>query len=318
MKHMIGDFYYDSCGMGRIRARIWEPEGNIRAIVQIVHGIAEHVGRYDAYARWMTTQGFLVVAEDHMGHGRSVGVEGIQGYFHGGWFAAVEDSYTLMKKTMQDHPGVPYFLFGHSMGSFMARTILARHPDSGISGCIICGTAWQPKALLTAAVPMAKLACMGGGDKKPSPTLQTLMFGSYNQRVEHKRTPSDWLSRDNRIVDAYEADPACGFTATAGLYRDMLLGISYVQEPKTLAAMKKQTPILFTSGSEDPVGAYGKGVEEAFKAFLSVGMEKVKLKLYPLCRHEILNEINRQQVYEDILNWITDCIRDIPVPEAEE
>ena len=315
---MRTDFYYDSLGGGRIHACRWTPDGEIKGIVQIVHGIAEYAERYEDFATYLNSRGLLVVAEDHMGHGQSIALGSIQGYFHGGWFCGVEDTYRLLKDTMAEFPGVPYVLFGHSMGSFMARTILARHPDSGISGCIICGTAWQPKALLTAAVPMAKLACMGGGDKKPSPALQTLMFGSYNQRVERKRTPYDWLSRDTRIVDAYEADPACGFTATAGLYRDMLLGISYVQEPKTLAAMKKQTPILFTAGSEDPVGAYGKGVEEAFKAFLSVGMEKVKLKLYPLCRHEILNEINRQQVYEDILSWITDCIRDIPVPEAEE
>ncbi len=318
MTPVTGDIYYDSCGMGRIRARIWEPEGNIRAVVQLIHGIAEHVERYDAFARWLNGHGFLVVAEDHMGHGRSIGVEGIQGYFHGGWFAAVKDTYALTRRIMGEHPGVPYFLFGHSMGSFMARTLLAKHPDSGICGCVICGTAWQPQGLLAAAVPMAKLACLGGGDKRPNPALQKLMFGSYNQRVEHKRTPSDWLTRDNRIVDAYEADPLCGFTGTAGLYRDMLLGISYIQDPKTLAAMNKRTPILFTAGADDPVGAYGKGVEQAFRAFLDAGMESVKLKLYPLCRHEILNEINREAVFEDILKWFDRRIKDLPVPEAEE
>ena len=315
---MIGDIYYDSCGSGRIRARIWEPEGNIRAIVQIVHGIAEHVTRYDHFARWMTRQGFLVVAEDHMGHGRSIGPDGLRGYFYGGWFAAVEDTYTLTRRIMGEHPGVPYFLFGHSMGSFMARTILARHPDSGICGCVICGTAWQPQTLLNAAIPMAKLACMGGGDKKPNPALQKLMFGSYNQRVEHKRTPSDWLTRDNKIVDAYEDDPLCGFVATAGLYRDMLLGIAHVQKPATLASMNKRTPILFTAGADDPVGAYGKGVEQAFHAFLEAGMESVKLKLWPMCRHEILNEINREQVYAETLQWMAGCIEGIPTVDTEE
>ena len=315
---MREDFYYPSEGEGQIHACRWSLGKEPKAILQIVHGIAEHVERYDAYARWLNKRGFLVVAEDHMGHGRSIGVDGIQGYFHGGWFAAAEDVYALTSRTMQAHPGVPYFLFGHSMGSFLVRTILARHPESGICGCVICGTAWQPQALLSAAIPMAKLACLGGGDKRPSPALQKLMFGSYNQRVEHKRTPSDWLTRDNRIVDAYEADPLCGFTATAGLYRDMLQGIAYVQEPKTLAAMKKRTPILFTAGADDPVGAYGKGVEDAFRAFLEVGMESVKLKLYPLCRHEILNEINRETVYTDLLRWFEECIRSLPVPEAEE
>lgn len=306
---MRSEYYYDSCGAGKIRACVWEPEGTPRAIVQLVHGIAEHVERYDDYACWLNEKGILVAAEDHMGHGRSIGKDGIRGYFHGGWFAAVEDTYSLLKQTMEKYPGVPYILFGHSMGSFMARTILAKHPDSGITGCIICGTAWQPSGLLTAAAPLCKLLCRNGADKKPSDTLKKVMFGSYNKKVEHVRTENDWLTRDDRVVDAYNADPLCGFTATAGLYRDMMTGIAYIQKQETLKAMEPETPILFTAGSADPVGAYGVGVEQAAKAFKDMGMKDVSLKLYPMCRHEILNEINNAQVYEDILGWIEEKIK---------
>lgn len=306
---MRAEYYYDSCGAGKIRACVWTPDGEPRAIVQLVHGIAEHVERYDDYACWLNEQGILVVAEDHMGHGKSVGKEGIQGYFHGGWFSAVEDTYTLLKQTMQQYPGVPYILFGHSMGSFVARTILTKHPDSGIFGCIICGTAWQSAALLKVALPLCKVLCRNGGDRKPSETLKKLMFGSYNQKVEHVRTENDWLSRDDRVVDAYTKDPLCGFTATAGLYRDMLTGIAYIQRNEALAAMDQNTPVFFVAGSADPVGAYGQGVEQAAKAFRDTGMTDVTLKLYPMCRHEILNEINNSQVYEDIQNWIEQKIK---------
>lgn len=306
---MRTEYYYDSCGGGKIRACLWKPEDGPRAVVQLVHGIAEHVERYDDYASWLNEQGILVVAEDHMGHGKSVGKDDILGYFHGGWFCAVEDTYNLLEQTMEAYPGVPYILFGHSMGSFIARTILAKYPDSGIAGCIICGTAWQNEKLLSVAMPLCKLLCRNGADKKPSETLQKLMFGSYNKKVEHVRTPNDWLTRDDRVVDAYTADPMCGFTATAGLYRDMLMGISYIQQPQTLSAMDTKTPVFFVAGSADPVGDYGKGVRLAANAFKDAGMEDVSLRLYPLCRHEILNEINNSQVYLDIQNWIEQKIK---------
>lgn len=301
---MYNEYYYDSQGKGKIRTCVWQPDCAPKAVVQLVHGIAEHVERYDDYATWLTEQGILVVAQDHMGHGKSIGTEGIQGYFHGGWFIAVEDTYSLLRQTKEKYPELPYILFGHSMGSFVVRTILAKYPDSGIAGCIICGTAWQPAALMAAAAPLCKLVCRNGGDRKPSEPLKKMMFGSYNKRVEHQRTENDWLTRDDRVVNAYNKDPLCGFTATAGLYRDMLTGIAYIQKKETLDAMNRKTPILFVAGSADPVGAYGKGVKQAAKAFTECGMEDVALKLYPMCRHEILNEINNRQIWQEIQEWI--------------
>lgn len=301
MRH---DFYYDSCARGQIRACIWEPDIIPKGVVQLVHGIAEHIERYDHFAQYLNQRGFVVVAEDHMGHGKSIGEDGVRGYFYGGWFAAVEDTYALMQRIMSEYPELPYILFGHSMGSFMARTILARHADSGIRGCVICGTAWQPGILLRVALPMCDVMCKNGGDKKPNTFLQNMMFGSYNSKVDHPRTKSDWLTRDDRIVDAYESDEMCGFTATAGLCRDMLTGIRYIQTSDALNVMKKDLPVFFVAGEDDPVGAYGKGVAQAAKAFENAGMRDVKLKLYPLCRHEILNEINADQIYEDLAAWM--------------
>lgn len=301
---MRTDFYFDSCGVGAIHACRWTPEGQPRGVFQIVHGIAEYVERYDDFANYLTRLGYLVVAEDHMGHGKSINGGGIQGYFHGGWFSAVEDTYHLLELTQQQYPELPYVLFGHSMGSFMVRTILAKYPDSGISAAIICGTGWQPKGLLKVAVPMCGLVCRKDGEEKPSPKLQNLVFGSYNKRVEHPRTAYDWLTRDSKTVDAYISDPLCGFTASGGLLRDMMMGISYIEEDQSLQNMRKDLPVLFVAGGDDPVGSYGEGVKQTVKAFENAGMRDVKMRIYPLCRHEILNEINKQEIYEDISQWL--------------
>ena len=305
---MRTDHYFDSCGKGRIHFCRWTPDGDIKGIVQIIHGIAERVERYDGFANYLNSQGFLVVAEDHMGHGSSLEEGGVRGYFHGGWFNAVDDSCRLMKDTMAEFPGVPYILFGHSMGSFMARTILAKYPDSGISAAIICGTGWQPTLALPVLIKVVEGICKKTGEETPNEQLDNMVFGSYNKRIDNPRTAKDWLTRDEKIVDAYIADPMCGFVPACGLLRDMMKGIYYIQQGKNLAAMKKDLPVFFIAGQEDPVGAYGKGVEQAGKAFRKAGMINVALKLYPDCRHEILNELNKGEVYADITKWIGQVI----------
>lgn len=304
---MRKDCWYDSHGIGRIHYCRWSPEGEPRAIVQIVHGIAEHVERYDEYADFLTHHGFLVVAEDHMGHGGSVNGGGIQGYFHGGWFAAVEDTYQLLQNMKTEYPNIPYILFGHSMGSFMARTILGKYPDSGITAAVISGTCWQPAFAMPAIVKFMEAACKKIGETNPSDSLQKMIFGSYNARVEHPRTPQDWVSRDNRIVDAHPMNN--GFLPKAGLLRDMMVGISYVERKHVLSSMKKTLPVLFVAGGDDPVGSYGKGVHQAAEAFRKAGMEAVSVRIYPLCRHEILNEINREEIYENILQWMNEVLK---------
>ncbi len=302
---MRKEFYYPSVGQGRIRALRWEPAGEVKAVLQIVHGIAEHVERYDHFASFLAENGIAVVAEDHMGHGGSIAGGSTKGYFTGGWFAAVDDTCRLLQDTVAQYPNVPYILMGHSMGSFMARTVLAKYPDMGISGAIISGTAWMPGAVIGAGLAVAKLICKFRDEKQPSRLLQGMMFGGYNKRVEHKRTPSDWLTRDNAVVDAYEADHLCGFATSAALLRDMMTGLQYIQNRENLANMKKDLPVFFLAGGDDPVGSYGEGVRQAAAEFGKVGMEQVRCKIYPLGRHEMLNELNREEVYQDILAWVS-------------
>ena len=301
---MRKEIAYPSCGQGEIRGLRWEPQGEVKAIMQIVHGIAEHVERYDHFASFLAENGILVVAQDHMGHGRSIDGGSTKGYFTGGWFAAVEDTYHLLRDTMAEFPNVPYILLGHSMGSFIARTILCKYPDSGIAGAIISGTAWMPGAVVTAGHALASLICKFRDEKQPSETLQGMMFGGYNKRIENVRTNSDWLTRDERIVDAYEADPNCGFVTSAGLLRDMLVGLKFIHNKKNLKRMNCKLPVFFLSGDEDPVGSYGDGVRAAAIAFENISMEHVTLRLYRFGRHEMLNELNREEVYADILYWI--------------
>lgn len=301
---MTEEFHYNSCGAGKIHGYRWIPEGEIRGIVQIVHGIAEHAGRYEPFAKYLNSRGFLVVAEDHMGHGKSVGADGTVGYFHGGWFSAVKDTYNLMLLTKKAYPDLPYIILGHSMGSFMTRTLLQKYPECGLSGCILCGTGAMPDALLHIGLAVAKQVCKKSGADKPNERLQNLIFGSFNKKIEHCRTSFDWLCRDPKVVDAYIKDPMCGFVACAGLIRDMISGMLYIQKKENLAKMNKSLPVRFISGKDDPVGAYGSGVNKVVKAFEAAGMRKVSSRLYPLCRHELLNEINKEEIYQDTAQWI--------------
>ena len=305
---MRTEFFFDSTGVGKIRACKWTPDEKPRAVVQVLHGIAEHVERYDHFAEFLNSKGILVVAEDHMGHGKSIGKDGVQGYFHGGWFRAVEDSLKLQQIIASEYPDLPYIIFGHSMGSFMARTILALKPELNLSGAVICGTGWQSPALLKVALPLCNTICRFGDEKKPNEFLDGVIFGSYNKKVEHPRTKKDWLTREPGIVDAYVADPLCGFVASSGLLRDMLTGIEYIQRDSSLGNMNKELPCFFIAGGDDPVGDYGKGVLQTAEMFKLTGMQNVTCKIYPLCRHEILNEINREEVYRDLIAWMEEYI----------
>lgn len=295
--------YLQSAGSGRIYCRVWEPEGTPRAMVQIVHGIAEHVERYDEFARFLTGHGILVAADDHMGHGKSIGEGDTQGFFTGGWEAAVADSRQLQEKMMEAYPDVPCFLLGHSMGSFMARTMLFRYPESGIRGAIISGTGWQPALMLKAGLALCRHEEKKHGEKNTSDALNKIVFGGYNKKFKPNRTPYDWICSDEAVVDRYAADPLCGFDATIGLARDMLTGIGLIQDKSNLAKMKKDLPVWFFAGDQDPVGNMGKGVRQAAEAFREAGMENVTVTLYE-GRHEMLNEKNRTRVFADVLAWV--------------
>ena len=304
------DFYFQSStGRTSIHALKCVPDGKPRAVVQIAHGIAEHIDRYRPFMEFLADNGFVAAGNDHLGHGKSIRVPEEQGFFaeKDGWWRVVDDMDKLHDIMSKEYPELPYVLFGHSMGSFLTRTYLIKHPDK-YDGVILSGTGHQSPALVlggnAAASVMAKLnGAMGDGTK-----LDSLAFGSYLSKIENPRTKFDWLSRDAEQVDKYIADPLCGFVGKIGLYRDMMQGIKFITDKKNIAQMNKEKPVYFMSGDGDPVGDYGKGVERANKAFCDAGLHDVFMRLYPGGRHEMLNETNKEQVYQDILSWLNEKI----------
>ena len=303
---VFSDDSFISCnGKTAIRVRRCMPEGAPKAVVQIAHGIAEHVERYDDFAAFLASNGFAVVANDHLGHGRSMSDPSEKGFFGeiGGWELAVGDMRKLYERTRAEFPDLPCFLFGHSMGSFLARTYLIKYP-AGLAGAVLSGTAQQPGAAVAVGQMLGRREIKKHGARYKSELLNSMAFGSYNKDFEPRRTISDWISRDTAVVDQYLADPLCGFIPTAGLFADMMGGIAFNQKPSNLARMKKDLPVYFMSGDADPVGANGKGVLKAYQSFLRAGMTDVTLKLYHEGRHEMLNELNKDEVYADILAWL--------------
>lgn len=305
MPSFSDSYFLSGNGKTNIRVRRSAPDGDIRGIVQIAHGIVEHIERYDEFAAFLANNGFLVVGNDHLGHGKSINDESELGFFaeEGGWDIAVGDMEKLHDMVAEEHPGVPYFLFGHSMGSFLARTYIILH-RSGLDGVILSGTGQQPKALVLGGKMLGKMEMKKRGATYKSQMLNDMAFGGYNKSFETPRTISDWLSRDEEVVDKYMDDPLCGYIPSAGLFHDMMCGIEFIGKKRNVARMKKDLPVYFVSGDKDPVGENGKGVLRVYRSFLNAGMQDVTMKLYHEGRHEMLNELNRDEVYKDILNWL--------------
>lgn len=298
------EFYFPSSdGLTPIHAVEWQVENPI-GVLQISHGVSEYALRYEPFAQYMNSKGFVVVANDHIGHGLSLADGAAPLYFgrHDGWQHVVDDVYTLRDMTGKKYPELPYFLLGHSMGSFIARTYLIRYPGT-LSGAIIMGTGQQSPALILGGRAFAKIEGRRIGFDRFSPAVDQLAFGAYNKKFAPNRTPFDWLSVNEENVDAYIADPLCG-DASVGLFFDMLGGIGFVGKQSNVNTMNVNTPILFTAGDQDPVGDMGNGVKKAYASFQKAGVRDVSLKLYPGLRHEILNESRREEVYEDLWKWI--------------
>ena len=285
--------------------REYLPEGEPLGAVQIIHGIAEHKERYDPFARFLAKAGYAVYTSDLPGHGPAARLEGSLGLFpeREGWLKVAAGEHAVTEKIRELWPEKPLFLLGHSMGSFLARTCLIRWPG-GLAGCILSGTGHQSPALVKAGYTAASLTVKLKGREKPSEMLRKLAFGSYNQRIPDAASPNAWISRDPAIVAAYDADPLCGFNPSAGLLRDMMWGIRLIIDPSQQRKMDPDTPILFISGEEDPVGEYGAGVRRALESFRAAGVKEAEMKLYPGDRHEVLNELDRETVYADVLAWL--------------
>lgn len=301
------EFYFDSRdGVTKLHAVRWIPEEKPRAVLQIVHGMAEYVERYDEFAGKMAERGFLVVGDDHLGHGKSVPEGGTFGYFceNDPATVVVRDEHRLKKMTQETYPGIPYFIMGHSMGSFITRNYLCKY-GTGIDGAIIMGTGMQSRALLCFSKAVAAVIKPLFGSGYVSRLLDWGGFGQYNRRIAKPKTKVDWLSKDEERVAAYIADPLCGFRFTVNGFQTLFELIWRLHDKENLSHMPKSLPVLFISGSDDPVGNYFKGVQKAVNSFIDVGMQDVTVRKCESGRHELLNEPEREQVTEDIYGWLS-------------
>ena len=306
------EFYYDSRdGVSKLHAVRYVPDGDeeIRCVVQIVHGMAEYVERYEEFAEYLTARGYVVTGEDHMGHGKSVGKDGKFGYFceQDSATVLVRDVHRLKKATQALYPNVPYVVLGHSMGSFIARNYMFRY-GTGINAAVIMGTGMPPRKVLTLSKAVAETQRVFLGPKHVSELINKLAFGKYNSEIDNPQTPADWLSRDRERVDKYIADPLCGFTFTANGFSTLFELILRLHRQENLERIPKDMPVLLISGTADPVGDYGKGVRRSYDSLRAVGMTDIQLKLYEGGRHELLNETNRGEVAQDVYNWIEETV----------
>lgn len=278
--------------------RIWKPEGNPRAIVQILHGMAEHIARYDQAANALAGNGCLVVGHDHPGHGPKA--EKL-GYFakEKGWDALLERAHQISLEMKAAYPGLPLILLGHSMGSFAAREYAIRWGKE-LDGLVLSGTGYYEKPLCIAGRMLARLSAK----EKPAQLVNQVAFAGNNKPFEPARTPFDWLSRDEKEVDKYIADPMCGFVFTGSAFADFFSGLIALTDAKRLSALPAALPIYLFSGDRDPVGQMGEGVKKVAEEYRQAGLSNVEMKLYPQGRHEMFNEINREEVYADLVAWL--------------
>ena len=304
MSQMI-DFTLPSSAPGRmLHAFRCVPEGEVRAIVQLSHGMVEFIDRYKPLAEYLAVRGILVTGNDHLGHGGSIRTKADYGYFAepDGNRAVLDDLHAMTGLTKQLYPGVPYFLLGHSMGSFYARQYLCEW-GSELDGAIILGTGFQPKALVAFARTVCRVLAVFFGWQHRSRLVAELSFLGYNKGLEG-RTTHDWLNRDQAEVDKYLAEERCTFTFTLNAYYSMFSGILRLHDPAFLARMPKELPLLFLSGDADPVGEQGKGVRRAIQSLKDAGVQNIESIFYPGARHELLVETNKLEVFADIAAWL--------------
>lgn len=287
-------------GEGEIFSRSWIGEAPI-AVIELVHGMAEHSGRYGHFARFLAENGFAVYANDHAGHGMSARQ---QGYFaaRDGWSCVVGDINALMDEAAAGHPGLPLFLFGHSMGSFLSRSYLTRF-GGRLSGCVLCGTMGENPGI-KAGKAMAALQCKLRGPRSPGRLLDKMATGSYNSRIKNPVNRSAWLSTVDQVCRDFEADPMCGFPFTASGYLDLFTGLESITSPQWARQVPKALPILLIAGEEDPVGSYGQGPRQVAAWLREAGVARVDLELYPGMRHELINEQGNERVYAQVLSWL--------------
>ena len=283
---------------------IWETEADPIGVLQLVHGMAEYIDRYDDFARYMTEHGFNVIGHDHLGHGGSVNDKKDYGFFaeENGDKIIIDDMHSVTKYAREKWEEIPNFILGHSMGSFCLRQYLTKYSND-VFGAVIMGTGWIPSAAALLGKTIAANTCKSKGDHTINPTLVKLTLGNNNKPFAPNRTDCDWLSRDTKQVDKYVEDELCGFDFTAGAYKDFFVIMEKIAKNRPLLGVRKSLPVLITSGSVDPVGGK-KACEKLYAQCTRCGISDVTLKLWENDRHEILNELDKADVYDYICSWL--------------
>lgn len=301
---MKNEFYFASSdGKNQIHAVEWVPEKKPKAVLQMCHGMAEHIERYHDFATFLAQNGYCVVGHDHLGHGRSAASAEKLGFFHEkhGNEYVVADIHQLRKDTQEKYPDIPYFMLGHSMGSFLVRQYIGLYGED-LAGAIIMGTGDLPNVVLGAGKLVCKLIAVFKGWEYRSKLVDSMAAGGYDKKV--KGEGESWLSRNRSNVENYKKDPLSGYMFTVNAYYHMFSGMTKMNQQEKACKIPKQLPIIFVAGAEDPVGNFGKAVENIYERYKDCGMKDVEIKLYPDDRHEILNELDKEQVYQELLTWL--------------
>ena len=284
----------------------WQPENSPKAVLHISHGMAEYGQRYHAFARELNKVGFIVYAHDHSGHGERIEMdtENCQGHFtdHHGWSSAIHDLALTVNSIKKTHPQLPVFLLGHSMGSYMLQNYLI-NSNPEINGAILSGSNYVAKPLLTFARLITQLEIIRQGKKGKSRLIDQLTFAGYNKKFKPNRTDFDWLSSDSAEVDAYINDPLCGFTCTNQLWADLFSGLQNICSISSLKNINPEIPMLVLGGEKDPISAPNR-LQKLASALQTAGVKDVSLQLYPNGRHEMFNETNREQVIQQLIEWL--------------
>lgn len=292
-----------------IYLRTWLPENEPHAVVQIAHGMAEHTGMYTECVEVLLHAGFAVYAHDHRGHGKTVKHGEDYGHYEPniGWDQVVHDVILISELIRKEHT-CQLFLLGHSMGSFLARRVVQLRGEL-YDGLLISGTGGNPGLVGKIGYFVATMEMKMRGAKTKSPLLNFLSFGNFNSHFKPKRTEFDWLSSDNEQVDHYINDPLCGFICTTSFYRELFRGVLTVNKMKEYKKTRKDLPIHIFSGERDPVGNMGKGVQEVYEKYKTCGVKDISIRLYKDGRHEMLHEINRQEVFKDLICWLNGHVK---------
>jgi alpha-beta hydrolase superfamily lysophospholipase len=285
----------------------WQPPDDARGVLLLAHGMSEHGGRYARFAGALAEAGIALLAHDQRGHGRTA-EDGMLGHFadRDGWVRVVDDLAALRDEAQRRYPTVPLALLGHSMGSYVAQAFLIRH--GGVQAAILSGSNYQPVALYRAASAVAWLEHWRQGATGRSRLIDWLSFGAFNKGFEPVRTRFDFLSRDPAEVDAYLADPLCGFRCTNQFWLDLLEGLANITPVRALARIDPQLPVLVVGGDRDPVSR-GRRQLDLAEALRRAGLRHVDVKLYPGARHELLNETNRDEVTTHLIGWLRRALR---------